>query len=223
MTAFDFTVIGVIVLSGVFAFSRGFVREALSIAAWILAAVAAYYAFPYVLPFFERFLPKGMIAGFATASAVFVIALIVLHMIAKAVAARVKHGPLSTVDRTLGLLFGLARGFILVCVGYIALAWFMPAGENRPRWFAESRTLPYLAAGAETLEHYFSRSTRAVAPGRSASAVEKEAERAISAFTNPASSSAASANNPPVYTPSEQRDLNRLIQQQNAPQAGTGE
>jgi membrane protein required for colicin V production len=216
VTAFDLIVIGIIVLSGIFAYSRGLVREALSIAAWVLAAFAASYAFPYALPFFDRFLPKGAVANIAAASAIFIVALVVLHMIARALASRVKHSPLSTVDRTLGLLFGLARGLVLACVVYMAVALFTRSDELQPHWFAESRTRPYLAAGAERLEQFFSRATHSNAPGHGTIAVEKEAEKAISAFTNPAAGSPAHGDDPPVYSPSEQRDLNRLIQQQNA-------
>ena len=217
MTVFDFVVIGIIVLSGVFAYARGLVREALSIAAWVLAAFAAFYAYPYVQPFADRFLPKGPVANIAAGSVVFIVALVILHIIARTLAARVKHSPLSPVDRTLGLLFGIARGLILACITYVALAWFMPAGEHRPRWFAESRTLPYLQVGAERMEQYFSRATRGENPGRAATAVEGEAEKAMNAFTNPAASQPPNTTGQPVYTPGEQRDLNRLIQQQNSP------
>ena len=216
MTVFDIIVIGIIVLSGVFAYARGLVREALSIAAWVLAGGAAFYAFPYAIPFFDRFLPKGAVADTAAAAAIFVVALIVLHVIARSLASRVKHSPLSTIDRTLGLLFGLARGLILVCLVYMGVAWFMHSNEAQPTWFAESRTRPYLAAGADKLAELFSR-VRSNAPGHPTTTVEKEAEKAISAFTNPTPSTPSAAGNPPLYTPNEQRDLNRLIQQQNAP------
>ena len=216
MTVFDIIVIGIVVLSGVFAYSRGLVREALSIAAWVLAAIGAYYAFPYAIPFFDRFLPKGAVADTAAGAAIFIVALIVLHVIARSLASRVKHSPLSTVDRTLGLLFGLARGLVLVCLVYMAVAWFIHSNEAQPGWFAESRTRPYLAAGADKLEQLFSRATHSNGPGRATTTVENEAEKAISAFTNPAPSAPAHGEDPPLYTPNEQRDLNRLIQQQNA-------
>ena len=106
MTVFDFAVIGVIILSGYFAYSRGFVREALSIAAWINASFVALYTFPYVLPLFEKVLPKGVIANVSAAAVVFIIALMVLHMISNALARRVKDSSLSPVDRTFGLIFG---------------------------------------------------------------------------------------------------------------------
>ncbi len=154
MTVFDFAVIGVIILSGYFAYSRGFVREALSIAAWINASFVALYTFPYVLPLFEKVLPKGVIANVSAAAVVFILALMVLHMISNALARRVKDSSLSPVDRTFGMIFGLARGMIFVCLGYIALAWMLPTGKDRPRWFADARSIPYLDAGAGKLRSF---------------------------------------------------------------------
>lgn len=215
MTPFDFAVIGVIVLSGYFAYSRGFVREALSIAAWINASFVAVYTFPYVLPLFEKVLPKGIVANVSAGAVVFILALMVLHMISNALAKRVKDSALSPVDRTFGLLFGLARGMILVCLGYIALAWVLPAGKDQPRWFAQARSVPYLEAGAGKLRSFIPLPHGATVRTRPGTrSTEREAERAIAAFSRPAPDPAAKA--PPVYTPSEQRDLNRLIEQQNA-------
>ena len=219
MTTFDFAVIGVIILSGYFAYSRGFVREALSIAAWINASFVAVYTFPYVLPLFEKVLPKGIIASVCAAAVVFILALMVLHMISNALARRVKDSSLSTVDRTLGLIFGLARGLIFVCVGYIALAWILPSGKDRPHWFADARALPYLDAGAGKMRSFIPLPRASGAPSRTATlgnSAAREAESAINAFSRPSSNPAPPANAAPVYTPGEQRDLNRLIQQQNS-------
>jgi membrane protein required for colicin V production len=211
VTALDFVVIGIIVLSGIFAYARGFVREVLSIAAWILAAIVAYYAFPYALPFFERFLPRGAVAGFATGAALFLVALMILHVVAKMLASHVKRSALSPIDRTLGLIFGLARGVVLACLGYMILAWFWPPGVHQPPWFVNSRTRPYLQVGANTIESYFSHAK----PGGATSNVENEAESAINALTKPTPSTPPPASDPPTYTQGEQRDLNRLIRQQN--------
>jgi membrane protein required for colicin V production len=221
MTIFDFAVIGVIILSGYFAYSRGFVREALSIAAWINASFVALYTFPYVLPLFEKVLPKGVIANVCAAAVVFILALMVLHMISNALARRVKDSSLSPVDRTFGLIFGLARGLIFVCLGYIALAWMLPTGKDRPRWFADARSIPYLDAGAGKLRSFVPLPRNANTPrpansGSASNSAEKEAESAINAFRNPSSNAVPPANAAPVYTPDEQRGLNRLSQQQNS-------
>ena len=220
MTMFDFAVIGAIILSGYFAYSRGFVREALSIAAWINAAFVASFALPYVQPLFEKALPKGIIATAAAATVVFILALMTLHMISSRLARRVKDSSLSTIDRTFGLLFGLARGLILVCIAYVALDWMLPPGKDRPHWFADARSLPYLYEGAGKMRTYIplprGTAPRTASGTSSASASEREAESVISAFSHPSGNSAPSANPAPVYTPDEQRDLNRLIQQQNS-------
>jgi len=63
MNALDIIVIAVIILSGLFAFARGFVKEALSVCAWVGAGFAALYARPFAMPIAERFLPAGAIAG----------------------------------------------------------------------------------------------------------------------------------------------------------------
>lgn len=211
MTALDIVVIAAILISAVVAYWRGFVHEALSVAAWVLAAVVAYYAYPYLLPLGERFLPKGAVADIATGAIIFVIALAILHIIAKMLSRRVKHSALSPLDRSFGFLFGLARGLVLVCIGYIAVAWFMPQSEPAPEWFAKARTRPYLAAGAEQLQSLFSHPGRGKSSGRNS--VEREAEQAIGAFTKP--SPKPGADSAPAYTPDEKRDLNRLIQQQS--------
>src|SRR5579859_6392447 len=139
MNPFDIFIIVLIVLSGLFAFARGFVREALSIATWIGAALAGLYALPYTRPIAEQWLQKGIVADAAAGLSVFVVVLIVLSIMSSAIARRVKDSSLSAVDRTLGLLFGLARGVILACVVYLGVTWALPEA-NRPVWIKEART-----------------------------------------------------------------------------------
>jgi membrane protein required for colicin V production len=152
---------------------------------------------------------------------VFIIALMVLHMISNALARRVKDSSLSPVDRTFGLIFGLARGLIFVCLGYIALAWMLPGGKDRPKWFADARSIPYLDAGAGKLRSFVplprtGNASKTASSGAASNTAEKDAESAINAFRNPSSNPVPPANAAPTYTPDEQRGLNRLIQQQNA-------
>ena len=86
-----------------------------------------------------------------------------------------------------GLIFGLARGLIFVCLGYIALAWMLPSGKDRPRWFADARSIPYLDAGAGKLRSFVPLPRNASTPhtassGSASNSAEKEAESAINAF-----------------------------------------
>jgi len=150
MNPFDIAVIVVIVLSGLFAFARGIVKELLSVGAWVAAGIAALYGFPYVAPFAERFIPKGVFANLAAGVAIFVVALILLSLLTSAIARRVKESSLASVDHSLGLLFGLARGAVIACLLYYGLTLALPEA-SRPDWIKEARSTRYLAAGADFL------------------------------------------------------------------------
>ena len=151
---FDFIVIAVILLSGLFAFASGFVKEVLWVAAWVGAGIVTVYAFPMALPIADKFLPKGIIAGVAAGASVFVLALIVLSIVVSAlgsvISKRLKEVGLSTIDRTLGLLFGLLRGFVIACFLYLGVTSAMSEAD-RPQWIKEARSAPMLESGASTL------------------------------------------------------------------------
>lgn len=219
MNLLDIIVVAVVLLSGLFAFARGFVREALSVAAWVGAGFAALYGLPYATPIAERFLPKGALAEAAAALAVFLLSLIVLSLLTSAVAGRVKDSALSAIDRTLGLIFGLVRGVVLVCLAYVALAWALPAGKQQPSWIAESKTLPLLATGAERLRELVPAAYRAKAQAtvddtRRAAEQMQEAAGAMGALSKPHQQTPPPKTPGGGYSSDDQRDLNRLIQQE---------
>ena len=174
------------------------------------------YTFPYVLPVFERVLPKGVIANVSAAAVVFILALVILHMISNALARRVKDSSLSPIDRSLGLIFGLARGMILVCIAYIALDWMIPPGKAGRTGSPMRARCPISMPGRARCAPISRSRSHSSEPRRAAASAEAEADSAISALTNPSPNPAPAANAAPDYSPDEQRDLNRLIQQQNS-------
>lgn len=218
MNALDIIVIVVILLSGLFAFARGFVKEALSVAAWIGAGLAALYGLPFVTPIAERFLPRGAVASAAAGLVLFVLALIVLSLVTSALSRHVKASSLSAIDRTLGLIFGLARGLVLVCLAYIALSWAVPEA-SQPDWIAQAKTRPFLANGADALRAlvpaaYRTKATATADDTRRAAERFNEAAGAISALSHPHPPADPKHGSVPGYTPESQRELDRLIQQQ---------
>jgi membrane protein required for colicin V production len=148
MNGLDLAVVTVIVMSGVFAFARGFVKEALSIVAWVGAAFAALYGSAYLLPMAGRALPKGPTTEVVAGIVLFLVVLVALSLLTSAVSRRVKQSGLSAVDRSLGLVFGLLRGVVLVCLGYLALAWALPSDERQqPAWMTHARPATRPGAG----------------------------------------------------------------------------
>jgi membrane protein required for colicin V production len=221
MNALDFCVVGVIILSGLFAFARGFVRECLSIASWLAATAAALAALPYLRPFAERFVPRGAIADAVAAGVAFLVTLVVLSIVAGMVSRRVKHSSLSALDRTLGLVFGLVRGVIVVSVGFVALSFALPASGAQPQWVAQSRTAPLFANLAKELGRYVPDSIRQrVAHLAPQDHLQGQFENAIRAYAIPVPRTAPGGG---ALTPEEQQRLNQLFQRYGGAGAPQGE
>lgn len=125
-TIIDAAAAGVIVLSAILAYSRGFVREAMAIAGWIAAAFAAFLfaaaAQPLIreLPMIGDFLGDScelsIIAAFA---AVFAVALLLVSLFTPLFSGAIRNSPLDGLDRVAGFLFGAVRGVLLVAVAML--------------------------------------------------------------------------------------------------------
>lgn len=125
-TIIDAVVAGVIILSAILAWSRGFVRESLAIMGWIAAAVLAFLFAPTVrpmiaqLPVLDRFMGDSCeLATIAAFAVVFALALVVFSIITPLFSSVVQRSALGGVDQGIGFLFGVARGVLLVAIAFI--------------------------------------------------------------------------------------------------------
>jgi membrane protein required for colicin V production len=220
MNPLDLGVIGLIGLSAIFAFARGFVREALSIIAWVGAGFITLYGFNAVYaivdPMVHNPLLSQLIAGFG----LFVVALIVLTILTGVVAGTVRQSGLSPIDRTLGFVFGLLRGAFIVSLAYLLLDVSVQKND-RPVWLRDAKSEPYLQQGADMLRNFLPESLRMKSAAAADDVIKTvspamEAERAMRALTNPTAPPLATDQPAPAptYKPSDQRELNRLINNQ---------
>ena len=151
----DLAVLGVLALSGIVAFMRGLVREVFSLGAWVGASFITAYAYPFAKPWVHGHIKNEMAADAATAAGLFCLALIVLIPLGNLVAGLIKGRTLTAIDRSLGFVFGLARGFLVVCLLYLVMAWMWPEKDKLPEWLTEAKTQPLLAYGAENVKDMF--------------------------------------------------------------------
>jgi membrane protein required for colicin V production len=145
----DVVCVSVVGFSALLAFVRGFVREVLGIGSWIAAgffAVAVWGYSPVRARFHDWFGTTDFadIAGFG---ALFLIALIFLSVLAAMLGSLVRMSQLGGIYRTLGVVFGLVRGALLIVFAYIAAGIILPP-DRWPIDVLKSRSLPYAYEGA---------------------------------------------------------------------------
>ncbi len=126
----DDAIIGIILLSVLISVVRGFVREALSLITWVIAiwagihysAEAGKWLAPYISSTTIRMAAAFFLLFFLTLLAGSLISFVLVKFIHKT--------GLSGTDRSLGILFGIARGFVVVSVGLLMLSMMFPPGSN---------------------------------------------------------------------------------------------
>ncbi len=220
LTAADLAVVAIILISGLLAFFRGFVREILSVGGWVGAAAATLYGFRPLQPYVRKLVGIDLLADVLTAAGLFVVALVFLSVISHAIAARVKDSALSAVDRSLGFVFGLIRGAVIVCIAFLAVSFAVPK-DSQPAWIRNAKSMPAIERGATLLLSLIPRDVRSQgasaadeAKHRAAQAVEakKSYERLVSPLPRAPEPKADAPAEAPGYKPGERRDLDRLIQ-----------
>jgi membrane protein required for colicin V production len=137
----DVILIIIMLVSGFLAMVRGFTREVLSIFSWAVAAVAALYLTPKYWQTVESYFPSPAFAQIGFAAGVFIITLIVVSLITFRISDRVLDSRVGALDRTMGFIFGLARGFLLVAIVFIL---FSALARDQPTWITEAKSYPIL-------------------------------------------------------------------------------
>jgi membrane protein required for colicin V production len=143
ITIFDGIVIGVVLFSAVLAMVRGFSREVLSIASWAGSVAAAYYLYPVLVPYVKNYTSDDRIALAGSAGIIFIVALIVISFITSRIADFIIDSRIGALDRTLGFLFGAARGLLLLVVAVAFWNWLIDV-RQRPDWVNNSKSKPFL-------------------------------------------------------------------------------
>lgn len=137
-TIVDGVVALVVVMSALLAFSRGFIREVMSILGWVIAAIAAFSFAPQVeplvseIPILRDFITSCELSTLAAFAAVFAIALVIVSIFTPLFSGLVANSALGPMDQGLGFLFGAARGVLLAAVALIVYDIVMAGGDGIP-------------------------------------------------------------------------------------------
>ncbi|WP_315919575.1 CvpA family protein [Mesorhizobium sp. SP-1A] len=151
ITLLDGILVGFTLVSAMLAMVRGFSREVLSVVSWAAAAAAAFFFYKPLIPYVQPYIDNDKIAMAAAAAIVFIIALIVVSVITMKIADFIIDSRVGALDRTLGFLYGAARGILVVAVGLMFFNWL--AGSNAPAWVAQAKSRPLLESIGTSIEN----------------------------------------------------------------------
>jgi len=150
ITILDLVLLAVMLISGLLAMVRGFMREILSITAWGTAALVTLYSYQKLLPTAKTYIASDTLASIAVIAGVFIATLIVVSIITVRISDMILDSRIGALDRTLGFLFGLARGLLIVVVAFLFFAWLVPA-KQRPDWVSNAKSLTMLQSTGDWL------------------------------------------------------------------------
>ena len=150
LTYFDIALLVVMLMSGLLAMVRGLMRELFSIGSWIAAAGAAYVFYPKVLPITRQYISHDTVALAASAAAIFFVTLLVVWIITSRISDMILDSRIGALDRSLGFVFGLARGLVVMVVAFLFLSWLM---ENKqPSWVTGAKSYAVMQSTGEWLK-----------------------------------------------------------------------
>src|SRR5882672_1174100 len=150
ITLLDIILIGVMLISALLAMIRGFMREILSIAAWVIAAGVTLYAYTKLLPFAKTYFNNDIVAAAVVVGGTFLGTLLIVSIITVRFSDMVLDSRVGALDRTLGFLFGLARGLVIVVVAFQFFTWLVP-DRSQPEWVRSAKSRVVLAGTGQWL------------------------------------------------------------------------
>lgn len=152
MTYLDFILLGVMLLSALLAMMRGFTREVFSIVAWAAAAAAALYLYPQFQDWARTQIPQSQtLADAALVGGIFLITLAVVSFATMRLSDVILDSRVGAIDRSLGFVFGLGRGLLLVVIAFLFFTWLVNDEARQPAWVKNARFKPLLQNTGELL------------------------------------------------------------------------
>jgi membrane protein required for colicin V production len=151
MNSTDYVVIAAFVLSAAVGVVRGFLREAVALAAWVIALFLAWHFSDLIAPHLGGLLSDSEVRPWAARVIIVALVLLLGAMVGAALRHFVRLSIFSGMDRLLGFAFGVLRGAVLLGV-FVILGQLLRLQDER--WWRHSLLIPYgvsIANGLRTL------------------------------------------------------------------------
>lgn len=158
LTALDYVYVGVVLASTIWATIRGGIYETVATLSWVVAAVAARFASPWLDKLLQSWfgLADSTVATLVSSYfIVFFVILLLFGFVNQKLRDKIQESILRVTDHTLGVIFGIIRGVVVMGIVYWIALWYYSDIPRMPRWLVDARTRPLMQVTAVKLDQWF--------------------------------------------------------------------
>ncbi len=158
LTALDYVYVGAILASTIWATIRGGVYETIATLSWVVAAISARFASPWLDGILQSWFDLSeSTVGTLVASyfIIFFAVLILVGFLNQKLRDKIQDSIMNVTDKTLGVIFGIVRGVVVMGIFYWGALWYYSDMPFLPKWLAQSRTRPIMQITAVKLDDWF--------------------------------------------------------------------
>ena len=150
MTLFDLIFLGVIALSALVGFVRGGVREVVTVAAFVIAALVAVFSLRFTAGIARAAIDPDWAATGVAIVLMFIAVYIAVRVLGGGLTKSIKGSMLGKFDSIVGLAFGALRGLVALGVLHLFLHTVTSQGQM-PAWISGAASYPVTAWTADHL------------------------------------------------------------------------
>ncbi len=158
LTTLDYIYVAIIFASTVWATIRGGVFETIATLSWVVAAVGARFASPWLDKLLQSWFDlSDSTVGTLVASyfVVFFAILILVGFLNQKLRDKIQGSIMNVTDKTLGVIFGIIRGIVVMGIFYWGALWYYSDVPFLPQWLSQARTRPIMQITAVKLDEWF--------------------------------------------------------------------
>lgn len=158
LTTLDYIYVGVILASTIWAWIRGGVYETIATLSWVVAAIAARFASPWLDELLQSWFGlTDSTVGTLVASyfIVFFVILLLVGFLNQKLRDKIQDSIMNVTDKTLGVIFGIIRGIVVMGLFYWGALWYYSDAPRMPQWLTQARTRPIMQVTAVKLDEWF--------------------------------------------------------------------
>lgn len=144
MALIDWAIVIILIVSVLSAAKHGFFVEAFSLAGVVLGLLLASWNYQKLLPLLDRWVHSPGVAEAIAFVAIALAVMVIAGLAGRLIRWSVRSIGLGWADRFVGAVFGLLKGCVLVTLGIMAIAAFLP----RATWMERSKLAPYFLSAA---------------------------------------------------------------------------